>query len=263
MFITLTTDFGTASPYVAAMKGVILSINPSAAIFDLSHHIPAQDVRHASYYLAHSVPFFPPGGIHVCVVDPGVGSERAMLCVEVGSHLLLAPDNGCVTGVIERLGGDILARKLTERRFWRATVSDTFHGRDVFAPVAAHLTLGVAPTELGPVASSWLRLAEPAPEYGPRLIRGVVSFVDHFGNLITNIPWSRRPTTPKPVTLGMTPLPNLKWVRTYADAAPGEWIALSSSNGHLEIAIVQGNAAARLGAGPGMQVAVELPEMGQ
>src|SRR5436190_4562938 len=138
--ITLTTDFGAASPYVAAMKGVVFSINPAARLLDLTHAIRPQDLRHASYFLATAVPFFPAGTIHVCVVDPGVGSERAALYAEAGGQRLVGPDNGIFTGVFRHAGG-VVARKLCEPRFWRPTVSDTFHGRDIFAPVAAHLSL--------------------------------------------------------------------------------------------------------------------------
>jgi S-adenosyl-L-methionine hydrolase (adenosine-forming) len=141
--ITLTTDFGRASPYVAVMKGVILSINPAANVVDLSHDIRPQDVRHASYFLGTAVPFFPPGTIHVCVVDPGVGSERAALYADTPKQRLVGPDNGVFTGVIRKLGCRT-AGALTAPRFWRTpTPADTFHGRDIFAPVAAHLSLGI------------------------------------------------------------------------------------------------------------------------
>ena len=147
--ITLTTDFGTASPYVAVMKGVILSINPAARIHDLTHSIRPQDLRHASYFLSTATPYFPAGTIHVCVVDPGVGSDRALICAEVGEQRFVGPDNGIFSGVYCKAGGAARVRRLTERRFWRPRVSDTFHGRDIFAPVAAHLSLGINPAEWG------------------------------------------------------------------------------------------------------------------
>src|SRR5215211_4556203 len=137
--ITLTTDFGRASPYVAVMKGVILSINPLARLVDLTHDIRPQDVRHACYFLATAVPYFPPGTIHVCVVDPGVGSQREALYVEVAGQWMIGPDNGIFTGLC-RQTKPACVRKLADRRFWRSHVSDTFHGRDIFAPVAAHLS---------------------------------------------------------------------------------------------------------------------------
>ena len=132
--ITLTTDFGNASPYVAAMKGVILSINPGAAIVDLSHAIPPQDLRHASYFLATATLYFPAGTIHVCVVDPGVGSTRAALYVEAGGQRLVGPDNGIFTALIRKTATPAMVRRLADCRYWRSCVSSTFHGRDVFAP---------------------------------------------------------------------------------------------------------------------------------
>src|SRR5262249_606043 len=153
--ITLTTDFGDGSPYVAAMKGVILGINPAARLIDLSHHIPPQDVRHAAYFLAESIPNFPPEAIHVLVVDPGVGTDRALLYVEGERHRLLAPDNGCWTAVPNTPRRVI---RLTERNYWRPEVSNTFHGRDILAPVAAHLSLGVDASLLGPAVTRWEQL---------------------------------------------------------------------------------------------------------
>jgi S-adenosylmethionine hydrolase len=252
--ITLTTDFGEASPYVAAQKGVILSINPAARLVDLSHQIPPQDVRHAAFFLAAALPYFPPSALHVIVVDPGVGSERAILYVETAGQRLLVPDNGCWTF----LKGETPPRvvRLAEPRFWRPQVSATFHGRDIFAPVAAHLSLGLNPSELGPPAAEWVRLTIPVPQAGMNSIRGEITFVDHFGNLITNIPAER---LQPPDVLGVgrhTCRRRFRWVRTYADAPPGTLVALASSTGFLEVAVVQGNAARKLRATVGMPVVV-------
>src|SRR5262249_53604766 len=153
--ITLTTDFGEDSPYVAAMKGVILTINPAARIVDLSHRLPPQDLRHAAFFLAESIAHFPADAIHIAVIDPGVGSERALLYVEVQSVRLLVPDNGCWTML---QGQPRRVIQLTNKRYWRAEVSHTFHGRDILAPAAAHLSLGVDPISLGPVVTEWRRL---------------------------------------------------------------------------------------------------------
>src|SRR5689334_6880379 len=141
--ITLTTDFGSRSPFVAAVKGVILSINPEARLVDLSHEIPPYDIRHAAFFLADAVPYFPPGTLHVVVVDPGVGGERAILHVTVGEQRLLVPDNGC--WILLARGQSPSVIRVSEPRFWRPVVSSSFHGRDIFAPVAAHLGLGVNP----------------------------------------------------------------------------------------------------------------------
>jgi S-adenosylmethionine hydrolase len=258
--ITLTTDFGTRSPFVAAVKGVILSVNPDAHIVDLSHDIPPYDLRHAAFFLADALPYFPPGTLHVVVVDPGVGGERAILYVAVGDQRLLVPDNGCWAVLADRHGPPCEVIRVTEPRFWRPAVSATFHGRDIFAPVAAHLSLGVDPIQLGPRTTQWQQPAWPTPANRPDGIAGEVLFVDGFGNLITNISSADLAAAgPRPgrVCLGSTVVPRL--VRTYSDAAPGELVALVSSNGLLEVAEVQGNAARRLSAGPGASVLVEWP----
>jgi S-adenosylmethionine hydrolase len=250
--ITLTTDFGHASPYVAALKGVILGINPNARLVDLSHAIPPQDLRHAAYFLEQAIPYFPPGVLHVIVVDPGVGSERALLYVEVRSQRLLVPDNGCWTGLVR--GTNPAVRRLTTARYWRQPVSATFHGRDILAPVAGHLSLGVPADALGPSVSSWVRLEEPALVRTAADVTGAVVFVDDFGNLITNIPATELPEGALRVTVG--PHGVSRRVRAYAEAAPGQPVALVSSSGLLEIAVPQGNAARQLGVGVGTTVRV-------
>lgn len=255
--ITLTTDFGAASPYVAVMKGVVLSLNPKVRVVDLTHAIRPQDLRHASYFLATAAPYFPAGTIHVCVVDPGVGSERAALWAEAGGQVFVGPDNGVFAGAFGKLGGAPRARKLANSRFWRPGVSSTFHGRDVFAPVAAHLSLGVDPADLGPeLAEPVLLPTHSAVTFGHRW-QGEVQFADDFGNLITNIPACRLKSLPVKVALGDSGPLHLRWVRTYADAAPGELVCLFSSDGFLEVAEVNGNAARRLGVVSGAQVELE------
>lgn len=254
--ITLTTDFGTDSPYVAAMKGVIVGINPRARLLDLSHQIPPQDLPHAAFFLAGALPYFSPGVIHVIVVDPGVGSERAALYVEVDGHRLLVPDNGCWTSLLREDGPAPRVLRLDEPRYFRQPVSATFHGRDVFAPAAAHLSLGVDPARLGPALTEWVRLPVPRPKAGMNSISGEVIFVDHFGNLITNIPAENLPP-PGVLQVGKHSFRRrFRWVRTYADAAAGALVALQSSNGMLEVAVVQGSAARKLGATTGTPVGV-------
>jgi S-adenosylmethionine hydrolase len=257
LLITLTTDFGDASPYAAVLKGVILSVNPAVRVFDLSHRIRPQDLRHASYFLGTAVPYFPPGTIHLCVVDPGVGSERAAIYVEVGGQRLVGPDNGIFTGVFRHCGTPSLVRELVDRRFWRAEVSDTFHGRDVFAPVAAHLSLGVDPAEFGPVCSNPVTLpCRKAVTFGNRW-QGEIQFVDDFGNLITNVPATGVRSLPVRISFRGEPPHPIRWVRTYADAAPGDLVCLFSSDGFVEVTEVNGNAARRLGAGEGTVVELE------
>jgi S-adenosylmethionine hydrolase len=255
--ITLTTDFGDDSPYAAVLKGVILSINPAARVIDLAHRIPPQDVRHASYFLGTAVPYFPPGTIHVCVVDPGVGSDRAALYAEGGDQRLVGPDNGVFTGVLRHCGTPTCVRKLADHRFWRPQVSDTFHGRDVFAPVAAHLSLGVDPADLGPEHPEPVLLpTHSAVTFGNRW-RGEVQFVDHFGNVITNIPAAGLKSLPVHVSFGDEEPHPIRWVRTYSEAPPGELVSLFSGDGFFEVAEVNGNAARRLGVRTGTAVEVE------
>jgi hypothetical protein len=253
-FITLTTDFGEADSYVAAMKGVILSINPAARLMDLGHQLPPQDVVHAAFFLAGAVPYFPPGSLHVVVVDPGVGTDRALLYAELGAQRLLAPDNGVLT-LLERSLGVRRLFRLAESRFWRADVSRTFHGRDILAPVAAHLSLGVRPEELGPALTELHRLKFPEPRADAASVRGEVVDIDRFGNLITNIPASliSERTSFLAEVCGRT----ARSVPAYADASPGELVVLVSSSGLLEVALNQGNGARELAAKRG--AAVILP----
>jgi S-adenosylmethionine hydrolase len=257
--ITLTTDFGEASPYVAAMKGVILGINPAVRIVDLSHRVPPQNLGHAAYFLRTALPYFPGEAIHVVVVDPGVGTERALLYVETGGLRLLVPDNGCWTPLAGDMTDTPRVIRLTAARFWRHPVSATFHGRDVLAPVAGHLSRGVEPRELGPPVSDWVVLEARRPVIEPGRLAGEVVFVDDFGNLLTNLPgdqllaWSDRPVR---IKVGDHEVP--RRVRTYGEAPPGTLVALISSAGSVEVAVSQGNAAARLGAGVGTPVTMEL-----
>jgi S-adenosylmethionine hydrolase len=257
--ITLTTDFGEDSPYVAAMKGVILGINPEARLLDLSHKIPPQDLRHAAQFVAGAVPYFPPNVIHVVVVDPGVGTERAVLYVEVDGHRLLVPDNGCWTSLLRPGAPSPLVIRLAEPRFWRQPVSATFHGRDIFAPVAGHLSRGVRPRDLGPPVTEWVRPEAPLPVESAEGFAGEVVFVDHFGNLITNIPgeWVGPAAA---VRVGSAEVPRV--VRTYGDAASGTLVALVSSAGLLEVAVVHGSAADRLRVGVRAPVTVRVPAAG-
>jgi hypothetical protein len=253
--ITLTTDFGEADSYVAAMKGAILSINPAARLVDLSHQIPPQDVLHAALFLAGAVPCFPPGTLHLVVVDPGVGTERALLYCELAGQRLLAPDNGAIT-LLERTQLVRRAIRLEDSCYWRPFVSRTFHGRDILAPVAGHLSLGLDPARLGPCVTSWQHLDVPKPRVEASGIAGQVLHVDRFGNLITNIPGELIPS-------GQAFLAELcgrtaHGVATYGHAAHGELIALLSSSGLLEVAVSQGSAAHELGAARGAQVMIRF-----
>jgi S-adenosyl-L-methionine hydrolase (adenosine-forming) len=248
MLVTFTTDFGAGSSYAAALKGALLAVNPAARPIDLTHDLPPQNLVATGYFLADTLPWFPPGTTHVVVVDPGVGTERALLCVAWHGNHLLVPDNGCWTPLVRDTDPPPVVHRLTEARYWRPRVSASFHGRDVLAPVAGHLSLGVPPAELGPRVTTWERLRLPQPVELPDGIRGEVVIVDHFGNLVTNIPAHALPSR------WSVRLPGgeaARSVRTYGEAEPGVLVALTGSSGRLEVAVVNGSAAARLGLGVG------------
>ena len=199
--IVLTTDFGLSDPYVGVMKGVILGINPSAAIIDLTHQVQPQNLVHASFLLKTSHSYFPPDSIHVAVVDPGVGTFRKAILLTSPAGSFVAPDNGILSGVLEAFldrhpadGGAVpvpascAAYELTNPDFQLHPVSSTFHGRDIFSPAAAHLSLGAAAESFGPPLQELVWLPFPQPSVQGNQIAGQVIYVDHFGNLVTNVP---------------------------------------------------------------------------
>jgi len=261
--ITLTTDFGLEDAYVGVMKGVILGINPAASIVDLCHAVPPQDVRAAAFLLHTAWRYFPPGTIHVVVVDPGVGSQRRAIAVDVGAATFVAPDNGVLSYVLAKVK-EARAVHLTNQRYWLPKVSATFHGRDIFAPVAAHLSLGVPLAELGEPLSLGELVTFPLPrperqactersERGNGNWVGHVVHVDHFGNLVTDLEAEAIGDTQAVVIeVGGRRIVGVR--RTYADGTPGEPMALIGSSGRLEIAVPGGQAARRLKAQIGDQV---------
>ena len=184
--ITLLTDFGTHDYFVGAMKGVILSINPEVHIVDITHDVPPQDIEAAAFNLLACYKDFPAGTVHVAVVDPGVGSSRRPIVVECASQLFVGPDNGLFSWICEREGKH-KARHVTNEAFPRDQVSTTFHGRDVFAPIAAHLSNGTSPDELGPLVLNIVSLAALAPRVTNEGVEGRIIHVDRFGNCITNL----------------------------------------------------------------------------
>jgi len=240
------------------MKGVIAGINPSARVIDLTHSIPAFDIIQAAFRLRQAYPYFPKGTVHVAVVDPGVGGERRIVAMESDGHLFLAPDNGTLAVVEEESGYDELV-SVTEPRFLLPEVSASFHGRDIFAPVAAHLAAGTALSELGPAISALEPLQFPRPAFNANgSLAGAVLWADHFGNLVTNISSALlfehfREGAVRVVIAGRS-IERIR--RTYSDAAGGELLAMIGSFGMLEIAVRLGDAAAMLGAGPGTAVRV-------
>ncbi|MBI2861612.1 MAG: SAM-dependent chlorinase/fluorinase [Chloroflexi bacterium] len=250
--ITLTTDFGLRDPYVGQMKGVILSINPEAVIVDLCHDIPSQDVQEGAFVLGTSFRHFPPGTIHVAVVDPGVGTSRRAMAVEAAGMAFLAPDNGLLSWVLAQ-EATWRAVSLSNPKYWRPTVSRTFHGRDIFAPVAAYLSLGVSMDDLGePVADPVLLPMPTAARTEEGGLIGHVIHVDRFGNIITDIAAEDLPEGALTIEVAGQLIEGL--AGSYAEATG--LLALIGSSDHLEIAWSEGSAAARLGIGRGAKVIV-------
>jgi S-adenosylmethionine hydrolase len=253
--VTLTTDFGLADPFVGVMKGRIVGRHPDARIIDLTHEIPAHWPAEAGFWLARSFRYFPPGTVHVAVVDPGVGSARACAAIEAESHLFLAPDNGLLGAVLESVANPV-ARRVDDQALQRAGVaspSATFHGRDIFAPLAAELAAGrLQPADLGAIVHDLVPGWLEEPTAGLREVAGTVVTVDRFGNLITNI-------GSEAVGAGHVQLAELDVGpvrRTYSDVASGASLALIGSGGLLEIAVRDGNASQTLKAGRGARVQV-------
>jgi S-adenosylmethionine hydrolase len=255
--ITLLTDFGTRDAYLGSMKGVILSINPEANLIDLSHEVPPQDIRAGALILAAAAPFFPPGAIHLAVVDPGVGGDRRALAAHCQGCYWVGPDNGLFHFIFDQ-APELTLVSLENPAYFRPQVSATFHGRDIFAPVAAHLSLGVDLDRFGPRITDPVILDLPQPVFAPGVITGEIIAVDRFGNLISNLRLAQLTAwlAQAEIRLQAGPLTLTGLARTYAQAAAGEFLALEGSHGFLEIACAQDNAARRLKAGVGLAVEI-------
>lgn len=273
--ITLTTDFGTVDGYVGVMKGVMLSIAPGIRLVDLSHEVPPQDVRRAAFMLYTAVSFFPPDTVHLAVVDPGVGTERRAIAVQVPQGFLVGPDNGLFTYILAE-AEEWRAVELRDPAYWLPQVSGTFHGRDIFAPVAAHLARGVPMEQLGPPVSDPVLLPLPRLEVREDRLEGEVLYIDRFGNVVTSIgrlrwagnglvldaafrraaPSLRPAAAGAVVEIGRKAIQGVR--RTYGEVPVGESLALVGSIGFLEIAVRQGDAAHTLGVRPGDPVTFHL-----
>lgn len=270
--ITLTTDFGFSDAYVAVMKGVILSTNPGATIIDITHSVKPQNIAQAAFILNIAYRYFPQQSIHVAIVDPGVGSERQGIILKTPSSLFLAPDNGILSYVINELSSNerpsnqysrnperitfekgIEAVAITEPRFWRHPVSPTFHGRDIFAPVAAGLSLGISPYEFGERITSLYVFPAPKPCFDPQgNLVGHILYVDNFGNLITDI---KSTDLPQGNIIIEAAGQHIQGVSRYYEEAQG-LMAILGSSGYLEISLRDGRACDFLGMEIGDEVKV-------
>jgi len=256
--ITLLTDFGLKDGNVGVMKGVIWTIAPSAQIADLSHLIPPQDVQEGALILSRSVPYFPPGTIHVAVVDPGVGTARRPIAARLEEQFFVLPDNGLITLLLEQAeaaSASVEFVHLDRPQYWLSQVSHVFHGRDIFAPCAAHLANGALLSELGTTIHDPRRLKFPIPTQIERGLRGEIIHIDHFGNLSTSI---RRQHLGEPAGLRvrLAGVEIIGLVHTFGERPPGELVALYGSTDYLIISVVNGSAAQKLGAKVGDPVEV-------
>ncbi len=257
--ITLLSDFGLSDSYVGAMKGVISTICPGASIVDITHEAPPQDLLQGAFLLSTAWRFFPSGTVHVSVVDPGVGTERKPLLVQASDHFFIAPDNGILSLVLP--GEDdgaapfqayqaavpqgVEAFALTDSAYWLHPVSNTFHGRDIFAPVAANLLLGAAPGDMGERVEEMVRLAVPKPLWQDGLLTGYVLQVDRFGNIVTNIVMQDFAEMSGGIEVEVGKRKISRFSNTYGDT--NELTALIGGQGYLEVALPNGNAALELG----------------
>jgi S-adenosylmethionine hydrolase len=260
--VTFTTDFGLNDPFVGIMHGVVLNIHPETSIVDISHAVASYDVFDGAWTIAQAYRFFPPRTVHVVVIDPGVGGTRRPIIVETDDYVFVAPDNG-VLSLVEMREQKFTVRHVTAERYFLQPVSQTFHGRDVFSPVAGWLSKGVAPAEFGPEISDYARLALPVVErIGENSLRGVVLKVDKFGNLITNIGQQEAPplfaSAPPTVSILIAGQTITRVCHSYAEGREDEFFAIVGSSGYLEIAARQASAAEKLAAGVGTPVGVVL-----
>ena len=253
--ITLTTDFGHVDHFVGVMKGVILSIAPRARIVDITHDVQPFEILEGAFVIEQAYRYFPKKTIHVIVVDPGVGSARRPILAEMAGQYFIAPDNGVLSLVYAREAKKKV-RHITNEKYFLHPVSKTFHGRDVFSPVAAHLAAGVTPASFGKTIDNYTRLTTYKPtRTGKRTWTGMVFKVDRFGNLITNFHIDEFPdvmTRPFELAAGFQTASRL--ASTFSDCPPGELFAVVGSSGYIEVAVNEGSAAKTLGVAGGSPI---------
>ncbi|MHB9028367.1 MAG: SAM hydrolase/SAM-dependent halogenase family protein [Candidatus Latescibacterota bacterium] len=241
--VTLTTDFGTRDPYAGIMKGMVLTANPDARLVDITHEIPAQDILNAAFTLMRAYDFFPPGTVHVAVVDPEVGGNRKNIAVLTEHYLFVGPDNG-IFGMVFQQERALEIREILNSPFVTERVSNTFHGRDVFAPCAGYLSAGRNIQEVGPGLKNIVQLKYPRPVQNGNILTGEVVTVDSFGNLITNIPehMFRSFVGKQKVEIFFATERFTTVHRHYSEVAPGTALALFGSSCYLEISMSAGSA---------------------
>jgi len=260
--VTFTSDFGLSDPFVGIMHGVVLNIHAETRIVDVCHAVASYDVMDGAWTIAQAYRFFPARTVHVVVVDPGVGSARRPILAETEEYVFVAPDNG-VLSLIEAREAKFTVRHITAERYFLQPVSQTFHGRDVFAAVAGWLSKGIDPAEFGPQISDYVRLPLPKVErIGPNRVRGAVLKVDKFGNLITNIGEQEvaelfGSTLPE-VNILVAGQTIRRMCRSYAEGGEGEFFGIIGSSGYLEVAARMASAAEKLSAGVGTPVGVVI-----
>jgi S-adenosylmethionine hydrolase len=257
--ITLTTDYGLNDHLVGTMKGVILRIQPEARVVDISHQVMPFDILDGALVIGSAYRYFPPRTIHVVVVDPGVGSERRPILASTERHQFVAPDNGVLSLVYEQ-EPSVTVRHISAEHYFLRPLSNTFHGRDVFAPVAAWLAKNVAPASVGDVVTDYVRIAIPRPKPEGDRVRGVVLRADTFGNLMTNlrpedVPGGVAEGKPFRLLAGKAEITRL--VESYAQGQPGEAVVIVGSSGYLEISVNKGSAARLLGLHRGGEIVLE------
>jgi hypothetical protein len=257
--VTLITDFGLQAEYAGAMKGVILTVNPRCQIMDITHQIPPLDRLRASFILQNSYGYYPPGTVHLVVVDPGVGTRRRAVILEKEGHFFVGPDNGVFTGILS-VPGKCRGYEITGRGFSRKPLSPTFHGRDLFAPAAGQLSLGVPPSDFGSAVGDYERVEWPRPRLERKKWVGQILWADPFGNLITNIDGDG---PGEGLTKGGWVIRGKGWTiaklsKTYGEVEPGRPLALFGSSGWLELAVNQGRAQDVLKLKPGDPVIIRL-----
>ena len=252
--LTLTTDFGLADQYVGVMKGVILGICSQAQMVDISHEVKPFCVPDGAYLIAQSYRYFPPRTVHVVVVDPGVGTARRPILMEAAGQCFVAPDNGALAMVYAREKCKI--RLISNDQYFHKPVSATFHGRDIFAPVAAHLAAGQSPSRMGRLIEDYLRPGFEKPQRtGKRTWSGRILNIDRFGNVVTNFHASDFPDLErKNFSLVFGPQQVSVLARNYAECGPGELFAIEGSSGYLEVSVNQGSAAKQVGCESGAVV---------